>query len=125
MQFPLKYVSASTSGRARRQKSDKTGRLSAFERLKEARSGSKRKYEIEELENVYDEVDETEYSNTVLKRQRDDWIVDDGIENFFIISIFHNKQIDRHSNFFLLMISYQISVLQQLKTLCLNLLTLY
>ncbi|KAG5343557.1 DPOLA polymerase, partial [Acromyrmex charruanus] len=69
---------ASTSGRSRRQKIDKTGRLSALERLKEARSGNKRKYEVEELENVYDEVDEKEYSDTVLKRQRDDWIVDDG-----------------------------------------------
>ncbi|XP_026828975.1 DNA polymerase alpha catalytic subunit-like [Ooceraea biroi] len=68
----------STSGRSKRQKVDKTGRLSALERLKEARSGVKPKYEIEELENVYDEVDEKEYSNTVLKRQRDDWIVDDG-----------------------------------------------
>jgi len=54
--------------------------------LKEARSGgSKRKYEIEEMENVYDEVDEKEYSNTVLKRQRDDWIIDDGIKSFFIL----------------------------------------
>lgn len=69
---------ASTS-RPRRQRTDKTGRLSALEKLKEFRSG-KRKYEIEELENVYDEVDEKEYSTTVLKRQRDDWIVDDGIK---------------------------------------------
>ncbi|EFN85393.1 DNA polymerase alpha catalytic subunit [Harpegnathos saltator] len=68
---------ASTSGRSKRQRTDKTGRLSALEKLKEARSG-KRKYEVGELENVYDEVDEKEYSNTVLKRQRDDWIVDDG-----------------------------------------------
>ncbi|XP_011708044.1 PREDICTED: DNA polymerase alpha catalytic subunit [Wasmannia auropunctata] len=68
---------ASTSGRIKRQKTDRTGRLSALERLKEARSG-KRKYEIGELENVYDEVDEKEYSSTVLKRQRDDWIIDDG-----------------------------------------------
>lgn len=70
-------VLASTSGRNRRQKVDKTGRLSALEKLRETRSG-KRKYEVEELENVYDEIDEKEYSNTVLKRQRDDWIVDDG-----------------------------------------------
>lgn len=55
-----------------------------MEKLKEIRSG-KRKYEIEELENIYDEVDEKEYSNTVLKRQRDDWIVDDGMRVFQII----------------------------------------
>lgn len=76
-------VTASTSGRNRRQKIDKTGRLSALEKLKEARSGGKRKYEVEELENVYEEVDEKEYSHTVLKRQREDWIVDDGKSLFF------------------------------------------
>lgn len=81
-----KNVLASTSGRTRRQKIDKTGRLSALERLKESRSG-KRKYEIEEIENIYDEVDEKEYSNTVLKRQRDDWIVDDGIKVFLVLYI--------------------------------------
>ncbi|XP_012540417.1 DNA polymerase alpha catalytic subunit [Monomorium pharaonis] len=70
-------VQASTSGRTKRQKIDKTGRFSALERLKEARSG-KRKYEVEEIANVYDEIDEKEYSETVLQRQRDDWIIDDG-----------------------------------------------
>lgn len=73
------------SGRARRQKIDKTGRLSALERLKESRSSGKRKYEAEEIENIYDIVDEKEYSSTVLKRQRDDWIVDDGITFFHIL----------------------------------------
>lgn len=82
----LNNVPASTSGRTRRQKVDKTGRLSALEKLKEARSGGKRKYEIEKIENIYDEVDEKEYSNTVLKRQRDDWIVDDGIRVFIFIN---------------------------------------
>lgn len=81
----LKNVLASVSGRVKRQRIDKTGRFSALEKLKEIRSGGKRKYEIEELENVYDEVDEKEYSNTVLKRQRDDWIVDDGIRIFLIL----------------------------------------
>lgn len=81
--FSLKNVSASVSGRAKRQKLDKTGRLSALERLKESRSG-KRKYEVEEIENIYDEVDEKEYSSTVLKRQRDDWIVDDGMKVLLI-----------------------------------------
>lgn len=76
-------VLASTSSRAKRQKVDKTGRGSALERLREVRSGGRRKYEIEEIENVYDEVDEKEYSNTVLKRQRDDWIIDDGIFLFY------------------------------------------
>lgn len=50
-----------------------------MEKLKEARNSGKRKYEVEKLENIYDEVDEKEYSDTVLKRQRDDWIVDDGM----------------------------------------------
>jgi len=86
----LDNVLASTSGRTRRQKIDKTGRLSALERLKEARSG-KRKYEIEEIENVYDEVDEKEYSNTVLKRQRDDWIVDDGNNSLYITLLIAKK----------------------------------
>jgi len=86
----LDNVLASTSGRTRRQKVDKTGRLSALERLKEARSG-KRKYEVEELENVYDEVDEKEYSNTVLKRQRDDWIIDDGNNSLYITLLIAKK----------------------------------
>ncbi|KAG7205801.1 hypothetical protein KM043_007746 [Ampulex compressa] len=67
----------STSGRIKRQKTDKSGRLSALEKLKRLK-GNKHKYEVEELENVYDEVDEKEYGKTVLERQSDDWIVDDG-----------------------------------------------
>lgn len=42
------------------------------------KSGKKNKYDIGELENVYEEVDEKEYTKTVLSRQEDDWIVDDG-----------------------------------------------
>lgn len=87
-------VLASTSSRAKRQKVDKTGRGSALERLREVRSGGKRKYEIKEIENVYDEVDEKEYSNTVLKRQRDDWIVDDGIFLFYSSFMLFCKKIE-------------------------------
>ncbi|KAI4480651.1 hypothetical protein M0804_010204 [Polistes exclamans] len=67
----------SPSGRARRQKPEKSACVLALQKLKQLK-GSKNKYEIDELENVYEEVDEQEYSKTVRKRQNDDWIVDDG-----------------------------------------------
>lgn len=53
------------------------GRASAFERLKSLK-GKKNKCVIEEVENVYDEVDEKEYAKRVLSRQEEDWIVDEG-----------------------------------------------
>lgn len=65
--------------RAKRQKKDKFGRLAAFEKLKNLKGkGSKHKYEINEIDNVYETVDEKEYTKKVLSRQDDDWIVDDG-----------------------------------------------
>ncbi|XP_063224036.1 DNA polymerase alpha catalytic subunit isoform X2 [Bacillus rossius redtenbacheri] len=66
----------SPAPRAKRQKMDRHGRASAFEKLKKLK-GSKHKYEISNVDNVYEEVDEREYSEKVLARQDDDWIVDD------------------------------------------------
>ncbi|KAL4705659.1 hypothetical protein ACJJTC_011221 [Scirpophaga incertulas] len=64
--------------RAKRQKVDKHGRLSAFEKLKQLKGkGSKHKYDVNEVENVYDTVDEKEYTDRVLQRQEDDWIEND------------------------------------------------
>ncbi|XP_071798357.1 DNA polymerase alpha catalytic subunit-like [Asterias amurensis] len=59
--------------------SKKNSRLAALERLKEAKkgTGSKSRFESDDLQNVYDEVDEDEYSRMVRDRQDDDWIVDD------------------------------------------------
>ncbi|XP_070539037.1 DNA polymerase alpha catalytic subunit-like [Ptychodera flava] len=63
--------------RTRRTRTDKTGRLAALERLKKAKAGEKIKYEVDELNSVYDIVDEDTYSTVVRDRQDDDWIVDD------------------------------------------------
>lgn len=62
--------------RSKRQKLDRNGRGAALERLKNLK-GSKNKYQIDDdIENVYETVDEQEYAKTILDRQNDDWIVD-------------------------------------------------
>lgn len=48
-----------------------------MEKLKQLK-GSKHKYDVDHLENVYETVDEKEYTERVLQRQDDDWIEDDG-----------------------------------------------
>ncbi|XP_049622790.1 DNA polymerase alpha catalytic subunit [Suncus etruscus] len=65
------------TSRSRREKKTKKGRQEALERLKRAKAGEKYKYEVEDFTNVYEEVDEEQYSKLVQERQDDDWIVDD------------------------------------------------
>lgn len=69
--------SVATSSRSRRSLGkDAQKRQSALEKL---RTGRVDKYaSMEDEDDVYDEVDENEYAQLVSKRQREDWIVDDG-----------------------------------------------
>lgn len=39
--------------------------------------GTKHKYEVKPMQNVYEEVSEQEYTDRVVKRQQDNWIIDD------------------------------------------------
>ena len=75
-----------SAGRAKRQRKDKTGRFAALQKLKDLK-GSKNKYNIEDVDNVYEEVDEREYSRRVQERQEDDWIIDDGVikDTYFLM----------------------------------------
>ncbi|RZF39069.1 hypothetical protein LSTR_LSTR006606 [Laodelphax striatellus] len=64
------------TSRSRREKKDRHGRLAALDRLRQLK-GAKNKYEVSDIDNVYEEVDEREYSERVLQRQEDEFIVDD------------------------------------------------
>ncbi|XP_018324520.1 DNA polymerase alpha catalytic subunit [Agrilus planipennis] len=68
--------------RAKRQKKDKLGKNAAFEKLRQLK-GSKNKYEINDVDSIYEVVDENEYSKRVLERQCDDWIVDDNGSGYY------------------------------------------
>lgn len=48
-----------------------------MERLKSLK-GNKNKYNVGDVENVFDYVDEKEYSKRVLKRQDEDWLENPG-----------------------------------------------
>jgi len=70
------------STRSRRDNAGKrsapAGKFAALQKLKEARAqGKKMNYDVEEVQNVYDIVDENEYADEVNKRKEEDWIVDD------------------------------------------------
>ena len=72
-------------------------RLSALERLKQGRSARslKDKYEVEDVENVYEEVDEDEYSEKVRERTLRDFVVDDGKYLLCNFSLFDHEKSSR------------------------------
>uniref|UniRef100_A0A3Q3G7W1 DNA polymerase n=1 Tax=Kryptolebias marmoratus TaxID=37003 RepID=A0A3Q3G7W1_KRYMA len=72
---PVSNPDKETDSRSRREKREKAGRKSALEQLKKAKMGQKIKYEVRG--DVYEEVDEAQYSKIVQDRQEDDWIIDD------------------------------------------------
>ncbi|CAH1980883.1 unnamed protein product [Acanthoscelides obtectus] len=68
---------SSEESRPKRMKRDTSYKAKAFEKFKQLKSGNRNKYEVEELESVYELVDEKDYVKKVLSRQDEDWIVDD------------------------------------------------
>lgn len=75
------YFTFSTAPHEPRAKRYKTNHKSAvFDRLKQLKGkGLKNKYEVSDMDDVYEVIDEKEYSKKVWERQDNDWIVDDGL----------------------------------------------
>jgi len=66
------------ASRSRREKTDKHGRFAALKKFKEAKEkGKKMNYEVEEVKNVYEMVDEDDYADEVQNKRDSGWIVDD------------------------------------------------
>lgn len=67
----------SESHRPKRRRVDKSGRLAALEKMRNLK-GKKNKYNIDEMENVYDIVNEDEYAKKVNEQASEHWIDEDG-----------------------------------------------
>ena len=67
------------SPKSKRQRGRRSAaRSSALDELKAARSDGKRKlHDVGDIDNVYDVVNEDEYSEIVSNRQNEGWIIDD------------------------------------------------
>ncbi|XP_050513707.1 DNA polymerase alpha catalytic subunit [Diabrotica virgifera virgifera] len=63
--------------RSNRRSRDTSYKSKAFEKFKQLKKGLKNKYEVDEIDNVYEVVEEKQYVKEVLSRYDDDWIVDD------------------------------------------------
>lgn len=75
------------AGRSKRQVRSKTSSIqSTLEKIREQKKAgiSKNKYELKEDDRVYDVLDDEEYADLVTKRQREDWIEDDGIGEGYV-----------------------------------------
>lgn len=62
--------------RPKRRRVDRTGRLEALEKIRSLK-GKKNKYDVNEMQNVYDVVDEEEYKERVLKKAGENWLEED------------------------------------------------